>query len=141
MSPTAEWDVVVLGGANLDYLARGSRLPRPGDTVRGDEFQETPGGKGANQALAAARLGARVALIARVGDDARGTGMLERLLAEGVDARYVLRDPGAPTGVAVIQVDRRGEKQILTAPGANCRLSVEDVERAAPALRDFRPKA
>jgi ribokinase len=96
MSPTAEWDVVVLGGANLDYLARGSRLPRPGDTVRGDEFQEAPGGKGANQAVAAARLGARVALIARVGDDARGTAMLERLLAEGVDARYVLRDPGHP---------------------------------------------
>jgi ribokinase len=138
MSPGAEWDVVVLGGANLDYLARGSRLPRPGDTVQGDEFQEAPGGKGANQAVAAARLGARVALIARVGDDARGTALLERLLAEGVDARHVLRDSQAPTGVAVIQVDRRGEKQILTAPGANRSLSVEDVERAAPALRAAR---
>jgi ribokinase len=88
--------------------------------------------------VAAARLGARVALVARVGDDARGAALLERLTGEGVDTRHVVRDPQEGTGVAVIQVDRRGEKQILTAPGANSRLSVEDVERAAPTIRASR---
>jgi ribokinase len=132
------WDVVVLGGANMDYLARGPSLPGPGDTVQGEDFQEAPGGKGANQAVAAARLGAHVALIARVGGDARGAVMLEHLAAEGVDSRHIIRDPDAPTGVAVIQVDQRGEKQILTAPGANRRLSAADAERAGAPLRAAR---
>ena len=134
MRAVREWDVVVVGGANMDYLARGQRLPGPGDTVQGDAFQEAPGGKGANQAVAVARLHARVALVARVGDDGRGASMIERLTQEGVDARHVTRDPEAPTGVAVIQVGRRGEKQILTAPGANRRLSARDAERAGAAL-------
>jgi ribokinase len=132
------YDVVVVGGANMDYLARGPELPKPGGTVQGDEFQEAPGGKGANQAVAAARLGARVAFVGRVGGDARGDAVVERIVAEGVDTRFVIRDAGAPTGVAVIQVDRRGEKQILTAPGANRRLGVGDVEAAAAVIRATR---
>jgi ribokinase len=135
---TVDWDVVVVGGANMDFLARGAKLPRPGDTIQGEEFQEAPGGKGANQAVAAARLGARVAFVARVGGDARGAAIVERLDAEGVDTRHVLRDAVAPTGVAVIQVDREGEKQILTAPGANRRLSERDVRAAAPVLEAAR---
>jgi ribokinase len=131
-------DIAVVGGANMDYLARGPRLPTPGDTVQGSEFQEAPGGKGANQAIAAARLGARVAFVARVGQDAPGDAVCERLAAEGVDARYVARDRDSPTGVAVIHVDARGEKQILTAPGANRRLGVSDVQLAAPAIRSAR---
>ncbi len=67
------WDIVVVGGANMDYLVRGKKLPKPGETVMGDRFQEAPGGKGANQAVAATRLGTRVALIARVGADERGS--------------------------------------------------------------------
>jgi ribokinase len=132
----SRWDVVVVGGANTDYLVRGPELPRPGATIEGDEFQEAPGGKGANQAVAAARLGARVALIARVGDDERGTTLIERIDDEGVDTHHVLRDAEAPTGVAVIQVDQLGEKQILTAPGANRRLAPRDVRAAAAILRD-----
>jgi len=134
----ATYDVVVVGGANVDYLARGPALPTRGATVQGTEFQEAPGGKGANQAVAAARLGARVALVARVGADRRGDAVLECLAAEGVDARCVVRDQSERTGVAIIQVDAQGEKQILTAPGANLRLGVGDVEAAAPLIRNAR---
>jgi ribokinase len=122
------WDIVVVGGANWDFLVRGPTLPAPGGTVSGDAFQEAPGGKGANQAVAAARLGARVALVARVGSDAYGTRILERLRAEGVDVDRVARDDDASTGIALIQVGADGQKQILTAPGANTRLSLADVD-------------
>jgi ribokinase len=127
-------DVVVVGGANMDYLVRAPRLPRPGETVGGDLFQEAPGGKGMNQAVAAARLGARTALVARLGADDRAAAILERLRAEGVDDRFVGRDPALPTGTALIAVDARGEKQIVFAPGANGQLSPEAVEAAAPLL-------
>jgi ribokinase len=122
------WDVVVVGGANWDYLIRGPALPTPGGTVRGDEFQEAPGGKGANQAVAAARLGARVALVARVGTDQQGARILERLRAEGIDVTHVVRDDDASTGIALIQVGGNGEKQILATSGANEKLSIADVE-------------
>jgi len=134
----AAFDVVVVGGANIDYLVRGPRLPGPGATVQGEQFQEAPGGKGANQAVAAARLGAHVAFVGRVGADAIGDALIERLRAEGVDTRFVTRDHEAHTGVAVIQVSHDGQKQILTAPGANLRLSVADVEAATPAIRATR---
>lgn len=135
MTEQAEWDVVVVGGANTDYLVRGAKLPAAGETSEGEDFQEAPGGKGANQAIAAARLGARVAFVARIGDDARGESLLSRLQAEGVETRYIVRDPTAPTGVALIMVDQAGQKQILTSPGANRRLSVADIDAAAPALK------
>ncbi|HEY6049989.1 MAG TPA: PfkB family carbohydrate kinase, partial [Thermoanaerobaculia bacterium] len=129
------YDVVVVGKANLDYLVRGPRLPRPGQSANGDAFQEAPGGKGANQAVAAARLGARVALVARIGNDARGDAVVEALLTEGVSVDHMLRDPAASTGVALCQVGGDGEKQILSFAGANARLSVDDVNAAADALR------
>lgn len=131
-------DVVVVGGANWDYLVRGPQLPTPGGTVQGSEFQQAPGGKGANQAVAAARLGARTAFVGRVGADSCGELVIERLAAEGVDVTYVVRDRQAATGVAVIQVDQHGEKQILTAPGANLRFGVGDIEAAAPMIRRAR---
>jgi len=124
-------DVVIVGGANTDYLVRGPSLPKPGSTIEGDEYQEAPGGKGANQAVAVARLGAKVALVARVGPDERGTAIISKLKSEGVDTREVSRDPTAPTGVALVMVDVDGEKQILTAPGANRRLTVRDVAHAS----------
>jgi len=132
------WDIVVVGGANYDYLVRGRQLPGPGDTVQGDEFQAAPGGKGANQAVAAARLGARVALVARIGADERGDQILARLAAEGVDTTYVFRDPQAQTGVALVQVSEGGEKQILVAPGANANFTPADVAQAAPMLQAAR---
>jgi ribokinase len=127
-------DVVVVGGANTDYLVRGQTLPGPGSTVDGDEFQEAAGGKGANQAVAAARLGARVAFVARVGGDARGRAILATLESEGVDVQHVIADDDAETGVALVMVDAGGQKQIMTAPGANHRLTVEDIARASDVI-------
>ena len=132
------YDVVVVGKANIDYLVRGPRLPGPGQSVNGDAFQEAVGGKGANQAVAAARLGARVALVARVGRDSRGDVVLARLHDEAVDTRFVTRDPEEPTGVALCQVGASGEKQILSASGANARLTAALVREAAPALTSAR---
>ncbi len=132
-------DVVVVGGANTDYLVRGPRLPKPGETVQGEDFvHAVAGGKGANQAVAAARLGARVAFVGRIGADARGKSLLERLKAEGVLVDHVAIDKRAATGVALVSVDKDGEKQILVAPGANLRLSVSDVKRARSLIESAR---
>lgn len=121
---------MVVGGVNSDYLVRGARLPAPGETLQGEFFHEGAGGKGANQAVGIARLGVRVALIGRVGADARGEAVCSALRGEGLDASLVSRDPEQPTGAALIAVDRNGEKQILTAPGANLALGEADIERA-----------
>lgn len=131
MTDTKIWDIVVVGGANMDYLVRGQKLPKPGETVMGSEFQEAPGGKGANQAVAATRLGAQVALMARVGADERGKAILKRLKDEGVDTKYIVSDAKEPTGVALILVGEGGEKEILTAPGVNRQFSVNEVHKAA----------
>lgn len=123
-------DIVVVGGANFDYLVRGGRLPAPGETVEGEVFQEGPGGKGANQAVGIARLGASVAFVSRVGLDTRGDTLLAGLRESGVDVKHVSRDRQAPTGIALIAVDEHGEKQIVTAPGANRRLSEAEIDAA-----------
>jgi len=123
-------EIVVVGGVNSDYLVRGARLPAPGETLQGEAFHEGAGGKGANQAVGIARLGVRVALIGRVGADARGEASCGALRAEGVDASLISRDPEQPTGAALIAVDRSGEKQIVTAPGANLSLGEADIEAA-----------
>ena len=123
-----------MGGANTDYLVRGPKLPKPGETIEGRVFQPAPGGKRANQAVAASRLGARVALVARVGDDERGHALIDQLKAESVDTRYVVRDKCQPTGVALIMVEENGEKQILTAPGANRHLTLADLHAASKAI-------
>ena len=138
MQGNSEWDVVVVGGINTDYLIRGESIPEPGETVEGEFFQQGPGGKGANQAVAVARLGGRAAIVGRVGRGLRGEGMVEALGEEGVDTQYVTRDQHSETGAAVIMVDRSGEKQILTAPGANLSLTIYDVLKAEPAIRAAR---
>jgi len=127
--------IVVIGGANTDFLIRAARLPQPGETITGEEFDHAvAGGKGANQAVAAARLGARVTFVGRVGADERGRALLRQLKGEGIDVRHVVKDRRAPTGVAMISVDATGEKQILVAPGANARLTAADIRRAAPVI-------
>ena len=123
-------DVVVVGGTNFDFLLRGQLLPRPGETVAGETFHEGPGGKGANQAVGVARLGAKVALVSRLGADARGDAVIGALQAARVDVRHVARDAARPTGVALIAVDASGEKQIIVAPGANHALSEQDIDAA-----------
>lgn len=129
------FDVVVVGSVNRDSVARAERLPRPGESVEGDRFLEGPGGKGGNQAVAAARLGARTALIARLGRDERGDTLLERLRAEGLGLDHVTRDETEPTGAALVIVGPDGEKQLVAALGANRRLSADDVRAAGDVIR------
>jgi ribokinase len=138
MGTVVRCDVVVLGGINTDYLIRGRVLPGPGTSLNGDEFLEAPGGKGANAAVAAARLGARTALIGQVGKDTRARALLDHLTNERVRSEHVSLDAGAPTGAAVIQVDQGGQKQILAVLGANLRLTRADVEAATDTIRAAR---
>ncbi|MFF0135750.1 ribokinase [Streptomyces sp. NPDC005227] len=127
-----DYDLLVVGSANADLVVRVERRPAAGETVLGSDLVVHPGGKGANQAVAAARLGARTALLARVGDDGHGRLLLDAQRAAGVDTVGVLVG-GAPTGVALITVDPSGDNSIVVSPGANGRLAPEDV-RAAGSL-------
>ena len=124
--------VLVLGSMNMDLVVRVPKLPRPGDTVLGDRLLTVPGGKGANQAVAAARLGAEVRMIARVGRDAFGTELVAGLQADGVDTSAIAVDAVEPSGVALIVVDGVGENQITVAPGANGAVGDAEIAR----LRD-----
>jgi ribokinase len=132
------FDIVVVGGINSDFVLRGKALPAPGETVMCDTYFQGPGGKGANQAVAAARLGARVAIIGCVGKDERGDAVLENLRRENVDTSFVARHSKAPTGVALIIVDESGEKSIGACMGANHKLTAADVRRAKEALSSCR---
>jgi ribokinase len=139
METVVAWDVVVVGGINTDYLVRGERLPGPGMSLDGEQFLEAPGGKGANAAVAAARLGARTAIVGCVGHDERGRALIDHLTAEGVQVvRVIFHLGAAPTGVAVIQVDANGQEQILAALGANLQLRVDDIDAAADMIRSSR---
>ncbi|WP_405729933.1 ribokinase [Streptomyces sp. NBC_01537] len=123
------YDLLVVGSANADLVIGVDRRPAAGETVLGTDLVTHPGGKGANQAVAAARLGARTALLARVGDDAHGSLLSDSLRTAGVDTATLLTG-GAPTGVALITVDPSGDNSIVVSPGANGRLSPEDVRAA-----------
>lgn len=120
-------DLVVVGSINTDLSVVVPRLPEPGTTVLGTRLHEWDGGKGANQAVAAARLGGQVHLIGRVGDDERGHRLLRRLRAENVGTDGIVVDSDEPTGAALILVDERGENVIAVAPGANAQLNREQV--------------
>ena len=119
--------ITVVGSINLDLVGSAPRLPRAGETVTGAALARHPGGKGANQALAAQRLGAEVSLIGRVGDDAMAGEAVALLDAGGVDLSGVEVDPAAPTGVALITVDPDGENQIVVAAGANHLVTPEQL--------------
>lgn len=129
--------VVVVGSANADMVVRVPQLPIPGETLLGSAFALVPGGKGANQAIASSRLGAVVTFIGCVGTDGFGDMLVLNLEDEGVHTQFVVRDPDAPTGVALITVDEGfGENTIVVAPGANAKLSPALVDIAAAAIRD-----
>jgi ribokinase len=127
--------VIVVGSANMDLTFRTARLPRPGETVFGTGFFQGFGGKGANQAVAAARLGARVAFVGRVGADEFGRATRDQLAGEGIDVSHLLTDPDRPTGTAAILVDDTGENAIVGVPGANLGLTPDDVREAADLIR------
>ncbi|MBK8974438.1 MAG: ribokinase [Planctomycetes bacterium] len=124
----------VVGSINMDLVVGTPRLPERGETVLGGPFATHPGGKGANQAVAAARLGARVAMVGRVGDDDFGRQLTAGLRADGVDVEHVRTAPGVATGIAAITVEHGGENTIVVAPGANARLTVDDVAAARAVL-------
>lgn len=117
----------MVGSANLDLVVRVGRHPRPGETLLGREHSHHHGGKGANQAVAAARAGAATTFVGRVGDDAAGRELLAGLESEGVDVSYVEVDPAVPSGLAVVVVDSAGENAIVVSPGANAMLAPEDL--------------
>lgn len=126
-------DVLVIGSSNTDLVCRAARIPAPGETITGRSFATFAGGKGANQAVAAARAGAAVGFVGARGDDDFGMARLHDLLAEGIDASRMRVVTDASSGVALIVVDDDGENQIVYVPGANADISIDD---AAAALND-----
>jgi ribokinase len=127
-------NILVVGSSNTDMVIRVSRIPRPGETVLGGEFTMAPGGKGANQAVAAARAGGHVTFVARVGKDVFGERALANFQADGIDTRFVFHTPDSPSGIALINVDGKGENSISVASGANACLSAGDIEKADEAF-------
>lgn len=126
--------IAVVGSLNMDLVIRSPRIPQPGETILGSDFQTIPGGKGANQAVAAARLGAQVSMVGRLGNDAFAGVLLQNLAAAQVDCTNIQNDHGAATGVALIVVDEQGENSIVVASGANMRVSAQDVTAARSAI-------
>ncbi|MBA3868028.1 MAG: ribokinase [Anaerolineae bacterium] len=123
--------IVVVGSFNMDLTAYMERMPRPGETVGGHRFKTGPGGKGSNQAVAAARLGAEVTFIGRVGEDVFAQAALDFWKQEGINTEFVVRDPNNATGVAPIWVDDKGENSIVVVFGANLAITKADIDRAA----------
>ena len=126
--------IAVVGSINVDLVTHAPRLPVPGETLLGTTFRTVHGGKGANQAVAAARLGASVAMIGCVGNDAFGARLHDALAAERIDVTRVRRIDGEATGVATITVDARGANSIVVVPGANARLDAEAIDAAQDAI-------
>lgn len=122
--------IAVVGSSNMDLVVKSKRIPVTGETILGGDFIMVPGGKGANQAVAAAKLGAQVFFIAKLGNDIFGLQSLNNFRKEGVNTRYVLQTQDAPSGVALIMVDEEGNNVIVVAGGANHKLTPEDVKEA-----------
>ena len=126
--------VVVVGSFNMDLVVKAGRRPQTGETLMGEEFGMFIGGKGSNQAIAAARLGANVTMIGRLGTDLFGDTLMAAHAEEGIYTDYVIRDTEVGTGVASILIDADGDNSIVLVPQANMRLSVEDIERASESI-------
>ncbi len=130
-------NIVEVGSLNMDLVVRIPNIPQPGETLMGGVFHTYPGGKGGNQAVAAARMGARVHMVGCVGEDPFGVELCANLNSEGIDSTHVTTRPQESTGVALIQVDAQGQNSIALASGANMCLSSDDVERALQAIGEF----
>jgi len=128
--------IVVVGSANTDFVLTVPALPSHGETVLGDQFRVVRGGKGANQAVAAARLGADVTLVARLGTDSFGDESLAAYRREGIHTDFIVQDPDIHSGVALIMVNAQGENLIGVGPGANNHLSIENVQAATTAIQE-----
>ena len=128
--------VVVIGSLNMDLVTYVTRIPRVGETLIGKRFAKSFGGKGANQAVAIAKLGVPVKMLGCIGHDDRGLALLNSLVANGVNAKYLNRIVGAPTGVALIQVDSSGDNTIIVVPGANDMLSIEHVKKSMKSIEE-----
>lgn len=122
--------IAVIGSSNTDMVIKTSKLPVPGETILGGRFFMNPGGKGANQAVAAARLGGKISFIAKTGDDVFGKQARQLFENENINTDYLVTDPGHPSGVALITVDAKGENCIVVAPGSNSYLSQADIDNA-----------
>jgi ribokinase len=136
--PIAKPKILVVGSSNTDMIIKLDRIPQPGETILGGEFATAAGGKGANQAVAAARAGGDVTFVARVGQDMFGEKAVAGLVQDGIHVQYVTRDPAAPSGVALIFVAKDGENSIAVASGANGRLSPADVMKAKGSIAGAR---
>lgn len=128
--------IIVVGSSNTDMVIRTERLPGPGETILGGDFIMNPGGKGANQAVAARRLGAKVAFVCRLGADMFGDKAVDGYLEEGIDVSYISRDVNKSSGIALITVDSHAENCIVVASGANASLSAADIDNAVKAVAD-----
>ena len=126
--------ITVIGSSNTDLVVKAPKLPAPGETVLGNEFIIAPGGKGANQAVAIARLGGDVTFVAKLGMDDFGNQRLEDFRRDGISTEFVFRDKESPSGVALIFVDGEGENMIVAAQGANARLLPDEVDKARSAI-------
>lgn len=127
---SARLDVCVVGSSNLDLVATAAVLPGPGETVMGRDYAEHPGGKGLNQAVAAARAGASTVFVSAVGDDTAGAGLLAVMHRDGIDTSCVATRSGVPTGRALIGVGDSGENSIIVVPGANATVQVDELPEA-----------
>ncbi len=126
---------VVFGSLNMDLVVRAPRLPRPGETLPATSFETVPGGKGANQAVAASRLGVETWMIGRVGDDSYGEALLENMRSAGVDVSGISCEAGVSSGIALIAVEESGQNQIMIVPGANARVGATDVSVLSKSVR------
>ncbi len=126
--------IVCFGSINMDLVVRTPRRPEAGETISGHTFYEAPGGKGANQAVAAAKLGAAITMVGRVGKDTFGAALLRQLQTAGVNTEKVSQTPDAPSGVALITVEDSGQNSIIVVAGANGLVGVEDLARLEQAL-------
>jgi ribokinase len=123
--------IIVLGSVNIDLVVHVSQFPKPGETLLGSDFEQTMGGKGANQAVAAARMGAQVVMIGRVGKDSYGRAALKNLQDQNVDISHLSVDQLTPSGMAFILVNQNGDNTIIVSPGANGKVQEDDLNRAA----------
>jgi len=128
--------ILVVGSINMDLVVRVPHSPKPGETVLGGDFETFPGGKGANQAVAAARMGGEVTMVGRVGNDDFGNTLIQGLVDDKIKTTHVIKDTKARTGVAMISVAADGENMIVVASGANANVSVEDVGNTRPLMRE-----